>query len=67
MALKNFPGRQPTAESVNAPLDNALINDDRRPGRGGAQRCDSCDSTRKLAAADAHASIVEWDTCRKSW
>lgn len=67
MSLEKFPGRQHAAESVNAPLDNAPFEDARRPGCTGAERGGSRDSTRKLAAADAHASIVEWDTCRKSW
>lgn len=62
MALEKFLRRQHAAESINAPFDDA-----RRPGCTGAERGGSRDSTRKLAAADAHASIVEWDTCRKSW
>jgi len=72
MALQNCRGRQHATVRVNTPLDNALIdnapvNDNRRSARGGAKRGGSRDSTRKLAAADTHASIVEWDTCRKSW
>jgi len=47
--------------AINAPLD------EQRQGRGRPERCDSRDSTCKLAAANTHASIVEWDTCRKSW
>ena len=62
MATKYFPGRQHTAESISTPLNDRL-----RPRGSGAQRCNSRDSTRELAAADAHASIVKWDTCRKSW
>jgi len=72
MTMKNFRGWQHAAESVDAPLNNARIGnatiaDDRRLGRSSTERSESRESTRKLAAADAHLSIVEWDTCRKSW
>ena len=39
---------------VNAPLDDALIDNSRPPGRGGAECRDSRESANKLAAADAH-------------
>jgi hypothetical protein len=58
---------------VNAPLDNAPIDDDRQSrrraegGGSGRQTGKASQAKSKLAAADEHASIVEWETCRKSW